>query len=125
MIALGTVMASAACSGPQLPYKGGRIDALEAGSFGVPEPSTNITQTLAEFGQAGFSQVEAIQLTACGHTVGQLHGTADPDPTVNGLSGHVHNGGFPTVVGPSAITPNNTGGGVPFDDTFTIFDNHV
>jgi hypothetical protein len=30
--------------------------------------------------------------------------------------------GFPTVVGPDAVTPNNTGGGISFDSTVDVFD---
>lgn len=31
-------------------------------------------------------------------------------------------GGFPTVVGPDAVTPNNTQGGIHFDLTVDVFD---
>jgi hypothetical protein len=31
-------------------------------------------------------------------------------------------GGFPTVVGPEAVTPNNTAGGIHFDSTVDVFD---
>jgi catalase (peroxidase I) len=70
MIALGTTLAVKVCSGPLIAFKGGRIDAPGPGDFGVPEPDTDISTTLERFALAGFSQTEAIQLTACGHTVG-------------------------------------------------------
>ncbi|KAJ7912116.1 heme peroxidase [Mycena leptocephala] len=83
----------------------GRIDATEGGLFGVPEPETDLDTTLNQFSQTGFSQSDAIGLTVCGHTIGS-----------------VHHGGFPQVVPESAVTPNNTGGGIHFDATPDVFD---
>lgn len=80
LIALSVVMAVGACSGPQIPLRGGRIDATEGGEFGVPEPESSIEDTLNRFQLAGFNQRDSIVLTACGHTMGS-----------------VHNGGFPQV----------------------------
>ncbi|KAL9113513.1 MAG: hypothetical protein Q9227_002250 [Pyrenula ochraceoflavens] len=108
LLALGTVVAVGSCGGPQIPLRGGRIDAAGPGRSGVPEPQTNLEETLSEFASAGFNREDAIGLTACGHTMGK-----------------VHNGGFPTVVNSSAITPDNTGGGVSFDSTPYAFDDHV
>ena len=71
LVALGTTIASAACAGPILPFKGGRISATVAGDFGVPEPDEELSPTIARFAGAGFSQTRAIQLTACGHTIGE------------------------------------------------------
>ncbi|ETW81281.1 heme peroxidase 8 [Heterobasidion irregulare TC 32-1] len=105
MIALSVVMSVGGCGGPHIPLRGGRIDATQAGVFGVPEPETDLEQTLEEFSGAGFNQSDAIALTACGHTMG-----------------NVHHGGFPQVVPESAVTPNNTGGGVHFDVTPANFD---
>ncbi|KAF5366138.1 hypothetical protein D9757_010957 [Collybiopsis confluens] len=107
MIALSVVTSVGVCSSPNIhiPFRGGRIDASEGGTFGVPEPETDIDTTLAQFAQTGFNQKDAIGLTACGHTLG-----------------NVHHGGFPQVVGPEAVMPNNTGGGVHFDSTVDIFD---
>lgn len=34
----------------------------------------------------------------------------------------IEKGGFPTVVGPEAVTPNNTAGGIHFDSTVDVFD---
>lgn len=80
LIALSVVMAVGACSGPQIPLRGGRIDATEGGEFGVPEPESSIEDTLSRLQLAGFDQSDSIALTACGHTMGS-----------------VHNGGFPQV----------------------------
>ena len=99
MIALSVVTSVGVCSSPslQIPFRGGRIDASEGGTFGVPEPETDIETTLKQFAQTGFNQQDAIViffaltwgnllrrvlqgLTACGHTLG-----------------NVHHGGFPQV----------------------------
>ncbi|KAJ4486833.1 heme peroxidase [Lentinula lateritia] len=107
LIALSVVISVGVCSSPNIhiPLRGGRVDASEGGTFGVPEPETDIQTTLNQFAQAGFNQQDAIGLTACGHTLG-----------------NVHHAGFPQVVGPEAVTPNNTGGGVHFDSTVDVFD---
>ncbi|KAJ7592204.1 heme peroxidase [Mycena floridula] len=107
LIALGVVMSIGGCSDPSvhIPLRTGRVDATEGGDFGVPEPETGIEETLEQFSQAGFGPSDAIGLTACGHSMGA-----------------VHNGGFPQVVNSSAVTPNNTGGGVHFDATPDVFD---
>ncbi|KAK8055732.1 hypothetical protein PG993_000959 [Apiospora rasikravindrae] len=106
LIALGTVMSVHLCGGKAIPYRPGRVDALHADpTTGVPEPETGVDETLDEFGRAGFNKQDAIALTACGHTLGS-----------------VHHGGFPEVVGPEAVTPNNTNGGANFDSTRGAFD---
>ncbi|KAJ3999040.1 heme peroxidase [Lentinula boryana] len=107
MIALSVVTSVGVCSFPNIhiPFRGGRVDASEAGAFGVPEPETDIQTTLNQFAQAGFNQPDTIGLTACGHTLG-----------------NVHHAGFPQVVGPEAVTPDNTGGGIHFDSTVDVFD---
>ncbi|KAJ7689952.1 heme peroxidase [Mycena rosella] len=107
LIALSVVMSVGTCSMPSIsiPLRGGRVDATEGGLFGVPEPETDVGTTLGQFKQAGFSQSDAIGLTVCGHTLGS-----------------VHHGGFPQVVPESAVTPNNTGGGIHFDATPAAFD---
>ena len=107
MIALGTVMAVGACSGPLMPFKGGRIDATEGGATGVPEEFGTLDVFLEQFSRAGFNQTEMIELVACGHTLGS-----------------VHQAGFPDVV-QNAETADNTNGGVHFDDTVDVYDNHV
>lgn len=70
LIALGTAMAIGTCGGPQIPLRGGRIDATEAGASGVCQPETDLQTTLASFSGAGFNQADTIALTACGHTMG-------------------------------------------------------
>jgi catalase (peroxidase I) len=78
--------------------RGGRTDATQGGASGVPEPDQDITSTFARMAAAGYNQTAMIQFTACGHTIGS-----------------VHHGGFPLIVPASAVTPNNTNGGIPFE----------
>jgi catalase (peroxidase I) len=74
LIALGTAMATNLCGGRNLPYRSGRVDATGAGTTtGVPAPETNLEETLEMFERAGFGKVDAIGLTACGHTMGSVH----------------------------------------------------
>lgn len=102
---MGTVVSVGNCGGPQIPYRGGRVDATEAGPFGVPAPDTDLPTTLQFFANSGFNQVDSIRLTACGHTLGS-----------------VHHGGFPTVVDNSTVSPNNTQGASHLDSTNAVFD---
>ena len=64
LVALFVVLSVGNCGGPQVPLRGGRIDAMTGGAFGMPEPETNLTETLAEFASAGFNAVDSIGLTA-------------------------------------------------------------
>ena len=70
--------------------------------------ATGLEETLHQFERAGFQHEDSIILTACGHTMGS-----------------VHHGGFPEVSPESAVTPNNTNGGVNFDSTRGLFDTLV
>ena len=105
LIALGTVMAVGSCGGPHIGMKTGRVDATAAGPSGVPEPETNIQDTLTDFSNAGFVTDDAITLTACGHTMGGVHHST-----------------FPQVVPDSAVSSTNTDGQVAFDETVSAFD---
>ena len=98
-------MAVAACGGPHIEMKIGRIDATAAGPSGVPEPETSISDTLTDFSNAGFVTDDAITLTACGHTMGG-----------------VHHSSFPQVVPVSAVSATDTDGRVAFDETVSVFD---
>ncbi|KAF2235188.1 heme peroxidase [Viridothelium virens] len=105
VLALGTVTSVGNCGGPQIPYRGGRIDATGPGASGVPAPDTDLATTLSFFANAGFNKVDSIKLTACGHTLGS-----------------VHHGGFPTVMDNSTVSPNNTQGAGHLDSTNAGFD---
>lgn len=105
LIALGTVMAVGACGGPHIEMKAGRVDATAAGPSGVPEPETDIQDTLTDFSNAGFVTDDAITLTACGHTMGGVHHST-----------------FPQAVPASAVSSDNTDGRIAFDETVSVFD---
>jgi hypothetical protein len=108
LIALGVVIAVGNCGDLEVPLRGGRVDATEAGPPGVPEPQSDLSDTLGFFSVSGFDTADAIGLTACGHSVG-----------------HIHHANFADVVPESAVTPNNTGGGEDFDTTPVNFDINV
>ncbi|KAF2085263.1 heme peroxidase, partial [Saccharata proteae CBS 121410] len=108
LLALSVVLSYANCGYLLLPFAGGRIDATEAGPPGVPQPQSSLDDTLQFFANAGFNGSEAIALTACGHGIG-----------------HVHHSGFPNVVPESAVTPDNTQGGINLDSTPHYSDNNV
>lgn len=105
LVALGVAMAIGACGGPQIPLRGGRVDATGPGPYGVPEPETDIKTTLADFSGAGFNQEDTIALTACGHTLGGVHHST-----------------FPQVVPESAVGVNNADGRITWDDSVANFD---
>ncbi|KAI1281712.1 heme peroxidase [Xylaria sp. FL0933] len=106
LIALGTVMSVSLCGGRSIPYRPGRVDAVAADpNTGVPEPGTSLEDTLEQFEKNGFNQVDAIGLTACGHTLGSTH-----------------HSGFPEVSDNSTVSPTNTNGGINFDSSRGMFD---
>lgn len=98
-------MAVGACGGPHIEMKGGRIDATAAGPPGVPEPETDLQDTLDDFSNAGFNTDDTITLTACGHSMGG-----------------VHHSSFPQAVPASAVSSTNTDGRIAFDETVSGFD---
>ncbi|KAM0376741.1 hypothetical protein ACHAPY_007291 [Fusarium culmorum] len=81
LIALGTVVATGGCSGPDVPFRAGRIDAGKPGPSGVPEPSTNLKETFAAFQKAGFTKEDMTTMVACGHALGGVHSVDFPDAT--------------------------------------------
>ncbi|KAJ6482926.1 heme peroxidase [Mycena vitilis] len=107
MIALGAVMAIENCNGPEIAFRGGRVDALEPNAPGVPEPQDVLASHIASFARQGFTQTEMIGLVACGHTFGGVqHDT------------------FPDIV-PDLNDPNNTESVAHFDSTSANFDNTI
>jgi hypothetical protein len=85
IIALGAIMAVRACgtSAIDIPFRIGRVDALKAGSPGVPQPQDELDAHIADFKRQGFNVTEMIGLVACGHTIGGIHGKDFPDITAN------------------------------------------
>ncbi|KAF7350459.1 Peroxidase [Mycena venus] len=85
IIAIATVFGVATCSGPVIPFRGGRIDANVAGPTGVPDAGDSLDSLTNNFAKQGFNVSEMIQLVACGHTLG---GVRYPDfPTIVAGSG--------------------------------------
>ncbi|KAH8733408.1 heme peroxidase [Ilyonectria robusta] len=122
LIALGVYVSVRSCGGPAVAVRAGRRDATERGNPGVPQAEDSVSDFARIFEWMGFTHEEAIQVTACGHTLGGVHTAqfADivpPGSTTNGvadldsstavfdnkivteyLSGNTKN---PLVVGPS------------------------
>ncbi|KAA8565636.1 hypothetical protein EYC84_009487 [Monilinia fructicola] len=84
LIALSVVVASMSCGGPIVPYRAGRIDAIQAGVPGVPEPQQDLATHTAIFAKQGFNTSEMITMVACGHVLGGVHGVDFPQITGDG-----------------------------------------
>ena len=74
--------------GPQVPFRGGRIDATGPNDPGVPEPQQDLANHTAAFKRQGFNPTEMITLVACGHSFGGVQHSAFPDtvPLDDGLA---------------------------------------
>ncbi|KAJ6592877.1 heme peroxidase [Mycena capillaripes] len=107
MLAIGLVIAVENCGGPEIAFRGGRVDALEPSPPGVPQPQDDLDSHIASFARQGFTQTEMIGLVACGHTFGGVQ----HDP-------------FPDIV-PELTDPNSTESVVHFDSSSVLFDNNV
>jgi hypothetical protein len=95
--------------GPHIDFRGGRVDATEAGPPGVPQSQDSLKSHTAAFARIGFSPKEMIQLVACGHTIGGVQRAA-----------------FPDIVPEKVVSEKyNPDGNVVFDQTFAAFDNHM
>ncbi|KAK0448960.1 heme peroxidase [Desarmillaria tabescens] len=86
LFALAVYLAVGSCGGPHIAMRGGRIDATSAGPAGVPEPMDDLDTIVAQFTTAGFNASDMIQMVACGHTLGGVHGVDFPDITGNDSS---------------------------------------
>ncbi|KAJ6471484.1 heme peroxidase [Mycena sanguinolenta] len=106
-IALGAIIAIENCGGPEIAFRGGRLDAGEANAPGVPQPQQSLDSHIAAFARQGFTQTEMIGLVACGHTFGG-----------------VQHAFFPTIV-PALNDPNDTMDVTHFDSTYVTFDNNI
>jgi hypothetical protein len=56
-----------ASGGPEIAFRGGRVDATGPNSPGVPEPQQDLDEHIASFARQGFTQNEMIGLVACGY----------------------------------------------------------
>jgi hypothetical protein len=52
--------------GPEIAFRGGRVDAVGPNNPGVPEPEQSLDSHIASFARQGFTQTEMIGLVACG-----------------------------------------------------------
>ncbi|ETN41630.1 uncharacterized protein HMPREF1541_03566 [Cyphellophora europaea CBS 101466] len=100
LMALGLYTSVRSCGGPDIATRTGRIDAQEAGPFGVPKPNDTQQGYKDTFSRIGFNPQEMIKLVACGHTLGGVHREQ-----------------FPQIA-----TKENMS---PFDSTESKFDNRV
>ncbi|KAF7362631.1 Peroxidase [Mycena venus] len=107
LIAIGAVTAIENCNGPQIDFRGGRVDSAAPDAPGVPEPQQDLQAHIDSFARQGFTQTEMISLIACGHSFGGVEHKA-----------------FPDIV-PDLKDPNNTLSVAHFDSTFVNFDNKV
>ncbi|KAF7351702.1 Peroxidase [Mycena sanguinolenta] len=107
-IALLAVTAIENCGGPQIAFRGGRLDAAQANAPGVPEPEQDLATHIASFARQGFTQTEMIGLVACGHTFGGVQQSF-----------------FPDIVPTEPTDPTDTENVAHFDTTYFTFDNNV
>ncbi|KAF7337433.1 Peroxidase [Mycena sanguinolenta] len=106
-IALAALIAIENCGGPEIAFRGGRVDAAVPNAPGVPEPQQDLASHIASFARQGFTQTEMIGLVACGHTFGGVQHDFFPD-IVNVLN-----------------DTSDTEDVAHFDTTFVTFDNNV
>lgn len=85
LFAMAAVIAVGSCSNGKviIPFKGGRVDAAGPGPSGVPQPQEDLASHTASFARQGFDVSEMIQLVACGHSIGGVHGVDFPEIVPN------------------------------------------
>ncbi|KAJ7821314.1 heme peroxidase [Mycena olivaceomarginata] len=105
--AIGAIIAIENCGGPEIAFRGGRVDAGEPNAPGVPQPQQDLQSHIGAFARQGFTQTEMISLVACGHTFGGVEHAA-----------------FPNIV-PEFYDPTDTLSVAHFDSTFVHFDNNI
>ncbi|EJD48418.1 putative L-ascorbate oxidase [Auricularia subglabra TFB-10046 SS5] len=101
VLGLAMVYSVENCGGPEVDFRGGRIDAAVANDPGVPEPQGTLPDHVTAFARMGFNQSEMIGLVACGHTIGTgVQKTAFPDlvPDFNDPTNEENNAGFDSTV---------------------------
>ncbi|KAJ7132504.1 heme peroxidase [Mycena epipterygia] len=106
-LAIGALLAIENCGGPEIAFRGGRVDAGEPNMPGVPQPQQDLQSHIESFARQGFTQTEMISLVACGHTFGGVQHAA-----------------FPDIV-PEFNDPTDTLSVAHFDSTSVHFDNNV
>ncbi|KAK7053581.1 peroxidase [Favolaschia claudopus] len=106
-VAVAAVLSFSNCGGPEIPFRGGRVDAIEPNAPGVPEPQDSLDSHISSFARQGFTKEEMIGLVACGHSFGS-----------------VQHASFPNIA-PEVDDPNNTQSNAHFDTTPATFDNNI
>lgn len=86
LLAMGVYTSVRACGGPIVPIRAGRKDATRKGDAGVPQPENSVLSFQNQFDRMGFTNVEMIQVTACGHTIGGVHNSDFADLIAPGLA---------------------------------------
>ncbi|KAJ7188844.1 heme peroxidase [Mycena filopes] len=107
VLVLGAIMAIENCGGPEIAFRGGRVDAVAPNKPGVPEPQQDLDSHISAFARQGFTKTEMIGLVACGHTFGGVQHATFPDSV------------------PELNDTTNTQSVSHFDTTFVTFDNNV
>ncbi|KAK7053583.1 peroxidase [Favolaschia claudopus] len=106
-VAVAAVLSFSACGGPEIPFRGGRVDATAPNAPGVPEPQDSLDSHIDSFARQGFTKEEMIGLVACGHSFGSVQHDSFPD------------------IAPEVDDPNNTQSNAHFDTTPVTFDNKI
>ncbi|KAG9233260.1 heme peroxidase [Amylocarpus encephaloides] len=109
LIGVGLADSLATCdpASHRLPLRVGRVDATQAGPFGVPGPADTLAFAQAAFERAGFSKTEMIQAVACGHSIGGVHGVDFEDIGGVPVDGENESGRLPFDTTPAVFDPNN------------------
>jgi hypothetical protein len=112
--------------GPDIAFRGGRVDAAVANSPGVPEPEQDLDSHIASFARQGFTPTEMIGLVACGytHALLPLNDFRNSLVLLSHTFGGVQRDPFPNIV-PEVNDANNTQSVLHFDTTNVHFDNNV
>jgi hypothetical protein len=110
--------------GPEIPFRGGRVDAGGPNTPGVPEPQQDLQSHIASFARQGFTPTEMISLVACGYVYCILIPNTLTLNTHRHSFGGVEHAPFPDI-SPEMHDPNNTLSVSHFDTTFAHFDNNV
>ncbi|KAJ6600835.1 heme peroxidase [Mycena sp. CBHHK59/15] len=98
-------MAVENCGGPEIAFRGGRVDAAVPNQPGVPEPQEGLDSHIGSFSRQGFTKEEMIGLVAYTHSVAYNTRPSPPSCPLN--------------------DSNNVDSVAHFDTTDTHFDNNI
>lgn len=87
VIAAATYASTRSCSNISLAVRGGRVDATQAGPVGfVPQPQNAVGIFRNQFARMGLDDKGMIQIIACGHSIGGVHGADHPEITDSSIA---------------------------------------